>query len=95
MPPWQVSFPRARTRCDIGNDGRVTIKPSAVRRARRLAHGNAVGKRINIPERRRRDTAQPKERTNMSHTYVQDLIHVVFSTKERRKFIPQKARRAI
>ena len=29
------------------------------RRDRRLAHGNAVGKRINIPERRRRDTAQP------------------------------------
>jgi hypothetical protein len=30
--------------------------PSADRRARRLAHGNAVGKHINIPERRRRDT---------------------------------------
>ena len=24
----------------------------------------------------------------MSHTYVQNLVHVVFSTKERRKFIP-------
>lgn len=28
--------------------------PSAVRRARRLAHGKAVGKRIKISERRRR-----------------------------------------
>ena len=24
----------------------------------------------------------------MSHTYVQNLLHVVFSTKERRKLIP-------
>lgn len=24
----------------------------------------------------------------MSHTYVQNLVHVVFSTKERRKLIP-------
>ena len=63
--------------------------PSAARRARRLAHGNAVGKRINIPERRRRDTElNHKKRANMSHTYVQNLLHVVFSTKERRKLIP-------
>jgi putative transposase len=27
----------------------------------------------------------------MSHTYVQNLLHVVFSTKERRKLIPQAA----
>jgi len=28
----------------------------------------------------------------MSHTYVQNLVHVVFSTKERRKLIPQDHR---
>jgi len=28
----------------------------------------------------------------MSHTYVQNLVHVVFSTKERRKLIPTAAR---
>lgn len=27
----------------------------------------------------------------MSHTYVQNLIHVVFSTKERRKLIPKES----
>ena len=27
----------------------------------------------------------------MSHTYVQNLLHVVFSTKERRKLIPTKS----
>lgn len=35
---------------------------SAARRARRLAHGNAVGKRIKISERRRRDTEPTKRR---------------------------------
>jgi hypothetical protein len=33
-----------------------TLRSKRRRRARRLAHGNAVGKRISIPERRRRDT---------------------------------------
>jgi putative transposase len=27
----------------------------------------------------------------MAHTYVQNLVHVVFSTKERRKLIPQES----
>lgn len=27
----------------------------------------------------------------MSHTYVQNLLHVVFSTQERRKLIPTKS----
>jgi hypothetical protein len=28
----------------------------------------------------------------MSHTYVQNLVHIVFSTKERRKLIPMDHR---
>jgi putative transposase len=27
----------------------------------------------------------------MSHTYVQNLVHVVFSTKERQKLIPKES----
>jgi len=44
-PKMQVLLFQGRTRCNIGNNGRGHDKPSAARRARRLAHGNAVGKR--------------------------------------------------
>jgi REP-associated tyrosine transposase len=48
-----------------------------------------VGKSISIPERRRRGTDSTQKRARiMSHTYVQNLVHVVFSTKERRRLIP-------
>src|SRR5262249_22978883 len=49
----------------------------------RLAHGNAVGRQamfFGAPEVR-----------HVSHTYVQNLVHVVFSTKERQKVIPKKS----
>ena len=56
-----------------------------------------MGKRINIPERRRRgtDSITKNEREIMSHTYVQNLVHVVFSTKERRKLIPLDHRKKL
>jgi REP element-mobilizing transposase RayT len=36
------------------------------------------------------NTIEAPEVRNMSHTYAQDVVHIVFSTKERRKGIPEE-----
>ena len=50
------------------------------RRVAKLAQRVSAGLVVLECERRRRDT--------LSHTYFQNVMHIVFSTKERRKIIP-------
>lgn len=55
-------MPMAEERTLSVKDGEwpIHLHNSKRRQARpQVAHGNAVGKRIKIPERRRRDTAKP------------------------------------
>jgi len=52
------------------------------RRTEKLAQRVSAGLIVLECERRRRDT--------LSHTYFQNAIHIVFSTKERRKNIPMQ-----
>src|SRR5712671_1811671 len=52
------------------------------RRAAKLAQRVSAGLIVLECERRRRDT--------LSHTYFQNVMHIVFSTKERRKIIPRQ-----
>jgi REP element-mobilizing transposase RayT len=58
-------------------------KSQRLRRGKKLAQCVSAGKKCSLKSERRR-------RATLSHTYVQNIIHVVFSTKGRRKLIPRE-----
>ena len=87
-----VSMARHSSTARRGNNEQSRIMPSAFRRAYRLAHGAAVGNVYNGASAFRRDTVQcaPGGKNPLAHATVQNLLHIVFSTKDRLKLIPKE-----